>query len=255
MDGVKNVDENGQKEILITDKKLIENATFDLSANNTHESTVAPLIGLIKSNDEKPSNRHVETKIIEKPWRPSKYSVPEKTSSQRTTSSHQKRDTVTHPTWHKISKELHKSGVTNNAKGNSLNGFDVLLVDIPSSYSPRIRWGKPRMNAFTSPSLRYVPFNRSPTIFDLLLGFDSAAENMLTEPAEIEKELLIQQSLDNPYWNQRLSFGRSVNPAINPLRASNVDRVRKDVNVTQMFGKSTDSVKSCTCTCGEGTKV
>ncbi|KAG4067254.1 hypothetical protein HA402_000245 [Bradysia odoriphaga] len=207
-----------------------------------------------KSNPEKPHIKIIDKTNVhdnDKPWPTAKNSVAEKSSNSLKIASHPKRQSINQ--WHKISKEPHRFSSFETSGENGLHGFDVVVVDIPSSYS-RMRWEKPRVNSFAPPSLRYAPITRSPSILDLLLGLDSISEIVPTEPAGMGNEVYYQQSFDNPSWNRHLSFDRLLSPTVTQQKAMNGNRFSKDVSVANFFGKSAEPTKNCTCICEERKK-
>lgn len=225
-----------------------ETFPYQVPTNSTHNATggggaIFPYLKNLRniSLDEKSSFKGIE-KIYGKPSRLST----EQSSTSRNVG-HPKRESVSHPTRHKGPKDLHKINSITATQANNFNGFDVVLVDLPSSYPRAVR----RMNPLT-PSVRYVPMNRAPTILDFLMGFDSMGQNLLAEPVEMGNEVLIQQSMDNQSWNRR--FDRFMNSIANHLSGVNGDRVHKDANSTQMYGNLSES-KSCTCTCEKRNKL
>lgn len=238
--------------------EALKNETIISPANQTHNLTEITAPTLQGSEGKplsggKPSTKIDEAKIYGKPWRASKHTVAEKSLNSRNIPSHPKpkRESAKHPTWHKNFKDSHKFGSANSANENVFNGFDIVVVDIPPSYS-ELRWDKPHINSLTSsPSYRYVPGNPSPSIFDFFMGLNSVAGNFLTDPAEMENEIYYQQSLENPLWNRRLSIDRLMSPAtIHQKTMVNGDRIAKEVNAVQLFGKLSEPIKNCTCTCG-----
>lgn len=252
LDGIKKIDGKNLKNLDGTYREpsnirtLAGTTEFSLNASESRPLSDAKLNadGLHIRND-------VETKVHDRPWTTAKKAVSGKSSNLLSTASHPKRQSVNHPTWHKISKEPHKFSAFDNSRENGFNGFDVVVVDIPSSYS-RMRWEKPRINGFASPLLRYAPMTRSPSIFDLLLGLDSVSENVLTQPDGMENEVYFQPSMDDPSWNRHLSFGKLINPI--QQKAMNGNRFSKDVSAIPFFGKLTEPAKNCTCICEERRK-
>lgn len=254
LEGVKPIADKNQNKLKSVAESF-KNETIILLANKTHDlpekhspsltKSENDLLSSVKANAEKLSMNKDEMKMHGKTWRSSKYAVPEKPSHLRNIADHPKRES----TWHKNFKDLHKVlGSVNGPKENSFNGFDIVLVDIPPSYS-RLRWDKPHINSLTSPAIRYVPMKSSPTVFDFFLGLNSLAGNFLTDPDETENGIFFQQSLENPYWNHRLSFDRLMSPPVVHKKAAKVahgDRIAKDVNSTQFIDKLTEP-----CTCGE----
>ncbi len=255
LDGIKKIDERNPNIQSFKNDTIfpLANHTHNLTETTTSVSRVLPEnehLTTMKSNSEKPSVNKGEMKFYEKPWLTKTYTAPEKSSNPRNIVSHPKRESPNHQTWHKISKDLHKFGSVNNAKENSFNGLEVVVLDVPSSYQG-VRWDKPRMHKFPSPAFHYVPVNPAPSIFDLLLGLNSISQDLFTEPAEVENEIYIQKSLENPYWNHRGSFGKLLNTAAIHPKNTNSDWVRNDKNPTHLFGNLSEPVKNCTCTCGE----
>lgn len=236
-----------------------KNETNILLANKTHNSTEItpssltklegkPLSGIKSNTTGKPSTNNDEMKVYGKPWRASKHTVPEKSSNLRKMPGHPKRESVNHPAWHKGFKDLHKLASVNSGKENGFNGFDIVVVDIPPTYS--LRWDKPRINALaSSPSYRYVPMSPSPSIFDLFLGLNSMA-GLADSAEEMENEIYYQPSLENSLWNRRLSMDRLLSPPPIHQKAMNGHRVTKEVNANQLFGKLSEAMKNCSCTCG-----
>lgn len=248
LDGVKRIDGKNLKPVHNPYQEAFHtNISTEpiLSSLNTSESKPS---SNEKSNAEKLHNKiSDQTKVHDKPWA----TVSDKSSNLQKTSSHPKRQSINHPTWHKISKEPYKFNAVDNS---GLHGFDVVVVDIPSSNSG-IRWENQRLNSFGSPSLRYGPFTRSPSLFDLLFGLDSISENRLPEPAGMENAVYLQQSLDDPSWNRHLSFGKLLNPYVTQQKAMAGNRFSKDLSTSKFFGKLTEpSAKNCTCICEERKK-
>lgn len=269
LERVKLITDNNQNEL---DKPVVEtfkNETMVSLGNNRTDphltektpTNLKDTLSSIKSIDKALINRD-EIKINGKQWRTSKNAVPAKPLNSRNITSHPKRESSNHPMWHKKLKDLHKLGTVNTAKGNGFNGFDVVLVGLPPSYS-RLRWDKPRTNTFTTPSFRYMPVGPSPSIFDFFMGLNSISGNFLTNP---DGSLTIQTkstigSMDQPsdVWNHRLSFDRLVSPATihrTAMHVMNGERIpREDINATQLYGKLLEPTKqNCACTCGSRNK-
>ncbi|XP_037030523.1 uncharacterized protein LOC119070340 [Bradysia coprophila] len=255
LDGVKKDGKNLKSVHSPYEEPFHTTTSTDTISSSPNVSDSKPLSSA-KSNADKPHIKITdETKVQDhdKPWPTAKNTVSEKSSNVLKIGSHPKRQSINHPTWHKVLKEPHRFSTFENSGENGLHGFDVVVVDIPSSYS-RMRWEKPRENSFATPSLRYAPITRSPSIFDLLLGLDSISENVLTEPAGMGDEVYYQQSSDNPPWNRHLSFDRLLNPTVTQQKAMNGNRFSKDVSLANFFGKSAEPAKNCTCICEERKK-
>lgn len=259
LERVERIADNNQIELHKPVVETFKNETMISIANKTSnphltEKTGNEPLSSIKSIADKVAIKNDEMKIHGKQWRTSNHAVPAKPLNLRNIASHPKRESSNHPMWHKNLKDLHKFGSVNSAKENGFNGFDVVVIDLPPSYSKQ-RYDKPRINTFTSPSFRYMPMGPSPSIFDFFLGLNSISGNLLTDPAEMGNEIYFQQSLENPSWNHRLSFDRFVSPATVHPNVMNGIRIPRDENPTQLYGKLSEPIKNCTCTCGERNKL
>lgn len=192
----------------------------------------------------KSSTKIDEIKLHEKPFRPSnRHTVPEVPKNLHPVASYPKREPVSHPIRH---KEFHKLGSANNAKERNFNAFDMVVIDIPASYSP-LRWEEPTLNTFASPDFHYVPMKHLPSIFDFFLGLNSISGNFVTDPKEIQNDIYSRQIFENPSWNHRLSFDKLVSPA---RVQQNGNRFVRDVNPIQLLSKFSKPINNCTCACG-----
>lgn len=255
LENVDRITDNNQKERhqLVVD--IFTNETTATTTNDSHSVPTGPKISKGKPLSsikpiaaDKASINIDEMKVHEKKGRTSKHSVPAKPLNVRTSASHPKRESFNQPMWHKNLKDLHKSGSVNGLHQNGFNGIvDVVVVDMPPSYS-RLRWDKPRTSTFTSPSLRYVPIGRSPSIFDFFMGLNSIPGNWATENA-----IYVQQpGLQN---HRQSYYDRLVSPATILQNVMNGERIQWDENANQWSGISTDSIKNPICACGERNKL
>lgn len=243
LDGIQKFDGESPRPVHSPTQESSHN-TSTVTISSLDASEHKPLSSKIPNDEKLHVKINDQTKLHDKPWA----AVPQKSSNLLKTASHPKRQTINHPAWHKIQKEPRKFSTIDNS---GLHGIDVVVVDIPSTYS-RMRWEKPRLNSLPPPSLRYAPYSHSPSLFDLLFGLDSISQNIPSEPAGMEKEVYFKQSLDSPSWNRQLSFGRlSDYPTIIQQKAMIGNGISKDVSATNLLGKSTERGRNCTCICEE----